>query len=66
MPLAVVVKYEPEKSTKNETIVNSSNTLREKLGEIREAQKKYAEFTQEQVDSIFKAAALAANRQRIP
>ncbi|MGE4486008.1 MAG: bifunctional acetaldehyde-CoA/alcohol dehydrogenase [Oscillospiraceae bacterium] len=66
MPLAVVVKYEPEKSTKNETIVNSSNTLREKLGEIREAQKKYAEFTQKQVDSIFKAAALAANRQRIP
>jgi acetaldehyde dehydrogenase / alcohol dehydrogenase len=33
---------------------------------VSEAQKLYAEFTQEQVDTIFKAAALAANDMRIP
>ncbi|WP_373578480.1 bifunctional acetaldehyde-CoA/alcohol dehydrogenase [Parafannyhessea umbonata] len=33
---------------------------------MREAQKKFATYTQEQVDKIFKAAALAANKERIP
>ncbi len=33
---------------------------------VREAQKKFEEFSQEQVDAIFKAAALAANHARIP
>ena len=37
-----------------------------KLAEMREAQAKFATFTQEQVDKIFYAAALAANAQRIP
>ena len=34
--------------------------------QVHEAQKQYATFTQEQVDKIFKAAALAANKARIP
>ncbi len=33
---------------------------------MRAAQQRFATYTQEQVDAIFKAAALAANHQRIP
>ena len=40
--------------------------LEETLAQVRAAQKKFATYTQEQVDVIFKAAALAANRARIP
>lgn len=47
-------------------MVDSVETLKRKLGEIRAAQEKFATYSQEQVDGIFKAAALAANRQRIP
>lgn len=46
--------------------VDSIETLEEALARVREAQKKFATYTQEQVDEIFKAAALAANQQRIP
>ncbi len=47
-------------------VVNSEESLAKKLEEIRAAQAEYAKFTQEQVDKVFLAAALAANRQRIP
>ena len=40
--------------------------LAEKIASVREAQKKYAVYTQEQVDKIFFAAATAANQARIP
>ncbi len=33
---------------------------------MREAQKKFATYTQEQVDKIFFEAAMAANKMRIP
>ena len=36
------------------------------LATVKEAQSKYASYTQEQVDAIFKAAAIAANQARIP
>ena len=36
------------------------------IARVRAAQAKYADYSQEQVDAIFKAAALAANRARIP
>jgi acetaldehyde dehydrogenase/alcohol dehydrogenase len=36
------------------------------LATVKEAQNKYASYTQEQVDAIFKAAAMAANQARIP
>ena len=36
------------------------------IAKVKEAQKKYSTYTQEQVDKIFRAAALAANEARIP
>ncbi len=36
------------------------------IARVRAAQEKFATYSQEQVDAIFKAAALAANRARIP
>ncbi len=47
-------------------IVDSSEKFEAALASVREAQKKFAEYTQEQVDKIFLAAATAANKQRIP
>jgi acetaldehyde dehydrogenase/alcohol dehydrogenase len=47
-------------------LVDSVEMLEKKIAEVRAAQAKFAEFTQEQVDKIFKAAAIAANHQRIP
>ena len=47
-------------------VVREGDDLVTKLAEMREAQAKFATFTQEQVDKIFYAAALAANAQRIP
>ena len=41
-------------------------TLQETFTSVREAQKKYSGFNQEQVDKIFREAALAANHARIP
>ena len=46
--------------------ITSVKELEAKLALMREAQKKYARFSQEQVDEIFKAAAMAANKARIP
>eukprot|EP00197_Chlamydomonas_leiostraca_P006454 CAMPEP_0202868548 /NCGR_PEP_ID=MMETSP1391-20130828/10942_1 /ASSEMBLY_ACC=CAM_ASM_000867 /TAXON_ID=1034604 /ORGANISM="Chlamydomonas leiostraca, Strain SAG 11-49" /LENGTH=148 /DNA_ID=CAMNT_0049548733 /DNA_START=65 /DNA_END=508 /DNA_ORIENTATION=+ len=40
--------------------------LKETLKKSRSAQQQYSTFTQEQVDTIFKACALAANAARIP
>jgi len=40
--------------------------LDEVVAKVKEAQKAYATFTQEQVDNIFRAAAIAAASQRIP
>ena len=47
-------------------IVNTPDTLRETLAEVRSAQQIYSTFSQEQVDAIFKAASLAANKARLP
>jgi len=46
--------------------IDTVEALTAKMKAIREAQEKFATYTQEQVDEIFKAAALAANKQRIP
>lgn len=46
-------------------IVDSLETLEEKIKEVRKAQEVLATYTQEQVDKIFKAAAIAANSNRI-
>ncbi len=50
----------------NYPIVDCVENMMKRLREVREAQKKFASYSQEQVDAIFKAAALAANRARIP
>ncbi len=46
--------------------VDSVPKLEEAIGRVREAQRIFAGYTQEQVDRIFLAAATAANRARIP
>ena len=48
-----------------ERLVNSVETLDQRIKEIRAAQAKFATYSQEQVDAIFKAAAIAANKSRI-
>ncbi|MBQ9483975.1 MAG: aldehyde dehydrogenase family protein, partial [Ruminiclostridium sp.] len=51
---------------KERTVVDSVPALEAELKRIKEAQKKYSTFTQEQVDKIFLAAASAANKMRLP
>ena len=51
---------------KDDIIVDSVEALEKKLSQIREAQEIFATYTQEQVDKIFTAAAIAANQARIP
>ena len=46
--------------------VDSLEALDEAIARVRAAQRAYACYTQEQVDAIFRAAATAANRARIP
>lgn len=50
----------------NTGIVDNVDALIAKMEEVREAQRIFATYTQEQVDKIFFAAAVAANQQRIP
>jgi acetaldehyde dehydrogenase/alcohol dehydrogenase len=47
------------------TIVDSVEALEQRIKEVREAQRIFSTYTQEQVDKIFQAAALAANKARI-
>ena len=53
-------------STKEYPIVDNAESFEAALARVREAQKIFATYTQEQVDKIFKAAAIAANKARIP
>ena len=46
-------------------IVNDEQSLGKMLEKVRSAQEKFAAYTQEQVDKIFFAAAVAANKARI-
>ena len=46
--------------------VDSVQTLEELIERVRTAQKKFAAYTQAEVDRIFFAAASAANKARIP
>ncbi|OAA90344.1 Aldehyde-alcohol dehydrogenase [Clostridium ljungdahlii] len=45
--------------------VTNVEELMKRLEEIKDAQKKFATYTQEQVDEIFRQAAIAANSARI-
>ena len=56
-PAAPAVTPDAEKEAKE---------FAELIAKVRAAQKKFSTYTQEQVDKIFRAAALAANNMRIP
>ena len=50
---------------KERVTVDNVEALEKTIAEVREAQKIFATYTQEQVDKIFLAAASAANKERI-
>ncbi len=50
---------------KEKYLVDSVEALEKKIGEVRKAQEKFSTYSQEQVDAIFKAAAIAANKARL-
>ena len=52
--------------TTTRTLIDSVESLESAIARVKEAQRKFATYTQEQVDAIFKAAAIAANKARIP
>ena len=47
-------------------IVDSIDSLQNTIAKVRKAQEVFSKFSQEKVDEIFKAAAIAANQARIP
>lgn len=53
-------------ATENREIIDSVEKFEQEIARVKEAQKKFATYTQEQVDKIFLAAASAADKQRIP
>ncbi|MDR1942964.1 MAG: bifunctional acetaldehyde-CoA/alcohol dehydrogenase [Endomicrobium sp.] len=61
---AMDVKLEHDK---NKTlVVDTPKALNTLLERVKKAQEMYSTFTQDQVDEIFKVAAIAANQARIP
>ena len=54
------------KERMNCQITDNVEKLQALIDKVREAQRRFATYTQQQVDRIFMAAATAANRQRIP
>ena len=50
----------------NASIVNSPETLSALIQKVKKAQREFATYSQEKVDAIFKAAATAADKMRIP
>ena len=55
-----------EKATTTVKGLTAAETCDLTIERVAAAQKRYAEFAQEQVDRIFRKAAIAANRNRIP
>lgn len=52
--------------SKEYEFVDSMESLQNLITNVKKAQKEFAKFSQEQVDKIFLAAAIAANKARIP
>ena len=59
-------KVMEKKLEKKSSLVDNIDALNEMLERVKKAQTEYEQFTQEQVDRIFKAAATAADKARIP
>lgn len=55
-----------EKTLNKSTLVDNAEQLELLIERVKKAQKIYSTFTQEKVDAIFKAAATAADKARIP
>ena len=55
-----------KKETNIPAVIDNAEALEAKMAAMKEAQKFFAAYTQEQVDKIFKAAATAADKARIP
>ena len=55
-----------EKTCNNTDVVETLDQLEALISRVKKAQKEFETFTQEQVDAIFKAAATAADKARIP
>lgn len=55
-----------EKTLNKSNLVDNAEQLELLIERVKKAQKIYSKFTQEQVDAIFKAAATAADKARIP
>ena len=55
-----------KKTTTIPEVIDSAEALEARLQALREAQKKFSSYSQEQVDRIFFEAAMAANKARIP
>ncbi len=55
-----------KKNETNSQFVDNVSALRQKLSAVRQAQQQFSTYSQAQVDAIFHAAALAANRARLP
>ena len=67
MPKTKTAKSAKTKTTiKTNAPVDNAESLEQLIQRAINAQKIYAEFSQEKVDKIFKAAATAANKARIP
>jgi acetaldehyde dehydrogenase/alcohol dehydrogenase len=54
-----------ERDVSTTSIIDSSKTLKLLVLRVKKAQEVYSNFSQEQVDAIFKESAIAANRARI-
>ena len=55
-----------EKAYNSTSLVDSIESFELLIKKVKKAQEEYSHFSQEQVDKIFKAAATAANKARIP
>ncbi len=53
-------------SKEKSLVVDNIQSLEELIGSVKEAQRIFSTYSQEQVDKIFTAAALACNKARIP
>ncbi len=62
----VLEKKEEKKIAKSSGLVDNVEALNDLLDRVKKAQEEYSKYSQEQVDAIFKAAATAADKMRIP